>query len=119
MISNADLCSVKSGNTGWENCGIDIERIKSILIMPRSLAFDADDIASDADLIAALQAATVADKSGRLYPLMDRVVMMTNNTAEPTQDTAGYGNLMGVIFGKHNFQMRIDNNGSSLVPTVV
>lgn len=61
--------------------------------MPRSLAFDADDIASDADLIAALQAATVADKSGRLYPLMDRVVMMTNNTAEPTQDTAGYGNL--------------------------
>ncbi len=114
MISNADLCSVKSGNTGWENCGIDIERIKSILIMPRSLAFDADDIASDADLIAALQAATVADKSGRLYPLMDRVVMMTNNTAEPTQDTAGYGNLMGVIFGKHNFQMRIDNNGLHL-----
>lgn len=82
--------------------------------MPRSLAFDADDIASDADLIAALQAATVADKSGRLYPLMDRVVMMTNNTAEPTQDTAGYGNLMGVIFGKHNFQMRIDNNGLHL-----
>ena len=39
---------------------------------------------------------------------------MTNNTAEPTQDTAGYGNLMGVIFGKHNFQMRIDNNGLHL-----
>ncbi len=114
MISNSDLCAQKVGNTGWENCGIDIERIKSILIMPRSLAFDADDIASDADLIAALQAATVADKSGRLYPLMDRVVMMTNNTAEPTQDTAGYGNLMGVIFGKHNFQMRIDNNGLHL-----
>ena len=82
--------------------------------MPRSLTFDADDIASDADFIAALQAATVADKSGRLYPLMNRVVTMTNNTAEPTQDTAGYGNLMGVIFGKHNFQMRIDNNGLHL-----
>lgn len=114
MISNADLCSVKSGNTGWENCGIDIERIKSILIMPRSLAFDADDIASDAALIAALQAATVAAKSARVYPLMDRVVMLTNNTAEPTQDTSGYGNLMGVIFGKHNLQMRIDNNGLHL-----
>ncbi len=114
MISNSDLCAQKVGNTGWENCGIDIERIKSILIMPRSLSFDADDIASDAALIAALQAATVADKSGRLYPLMDRVVTMTNNTAEPTQDTAGYGNLMGVIFGKHNFQMRIDNNGLHL-----
>lgn len=114
MISNSDLCAQKVGNTGWENCGIDIERIKSILIMPRSLSFDADDIESDAALIAALQAATVADKSGRLYPLMDRVVALTNNTAEPGQDTAGYGNLMGVQFGKHNFQMRIDNNGLHL-----
>jgi hypothetical protein len=114
MISNSDLCAQKVGNTGWENCGIDIERIKSILIMPRSLSFDADDIASDAAFIAALQAATVADKSGRLYPLMDRVVALTNNTAEPGQDTAGYGNLMGVQFGKHNFQMRIDNNGLHL-----
>ena len=116
MISNADLSTQNMGNTGIESCGINLEKIVGVILMPDTLTFNAAAIATDAALITALQTAVLAAKTARAFPILKAgaIVGVTDNTAEPTMDNAEYGDLMGVFYQKHSFTLRLGNNGMYL-----
>lgn len=116
MISNGDLCTQNMGNTGIESCGINLEKIVGVILMPDTLTFDAAKIATDAALVTALQTAVLAAKTARVFPIIKAgaIVGVTDNTAEPTMDNAEYGDLMGVFYQKHSFTLRLGNNGIHL-----
>jgi hypothetical protein len=117
MINERDLCTQNMGNTGIESCGINLEKIVGVILMPDTLTFDAAKIATDATLITALQTAVLAAKTSRAFPILKAgaIVGVTDNTPEATMDNAEYGDLMGVFYQKHNFTLRMGNNGMYLM----
>ena len=115
-INNTDLNLQNMGNTGIETLGINLEKIVGVMFAPSSLTFTAANIATDAALITALQAAVLAAKTSRIFPLLtaDGIVASTDNTAEAAVEESDYGNMMGVTYKKHNYTFRIGNNGMYL-----
>jgi len=114
MIRKEDLCTQQFGNTGYEACQIDLNKIVGLMILPKTLEFSAANIASDPAFITAMQTATtVASKSLRLFPFLgnDAIADAVDNTADPAKQTTGYGRVIGVTYGKHDITLTIGDVG--------
>lgn len=112
MNTTADLCSNKYGNTGMEGCRIALEKIVGFGLGSKSLRLDTP--TADATFITAIQTLTMAaTKTGRLFPVMGANVLAntTDNTADATEQKAGYGQILGVFYDKHTISIEMGDVG--------
>lgn len=72
-IFDKSLCSTTGANTGFDNCGLDMQAVCGMFILQPGYAFSGADIATEAAFLAAIKRQSIASV-GRLYPLTDLVV---------------------------------------------
>lgn len=114
MRDKSSLCQNTFGNTGVTDCIIDIKRLTGIFFMPKTLAFTAANMATEAAMLLAFQTATtVASKSARLYPFINKNAIgdFADNTPEPTKMSNGYGHVTGVKYERHILTFTIGDVG--------
>lgn len=112
-ILNAFNCIVSGGNTGVSTCAIDIKRIKGAILLPSGFSFTPTNLSSEATFLSALQAATLAAKGSRAYPIHD-FEEISDNTEKPVIQTLGYGGKAVVREGYYDWTFQIIKGGFCL-----
>lgn len=103
MINSFNCQAVGTANTGVGECSLEISKIVGFFLVGKGFVLTAANLATNAALQAALIAAAEADsKSARIYPVHN-LLDITDNTADPTEQTFGYGPSVIVQEGNYNF----------------
>jgi len=112
-ILNVPTCTTDRGNTGTPACYFDIKHIKSVILAPATQSFSAANMADVDTFIAAMQAATIAGTSARIYPVSN-FVGVTDNTEEAVFETSGYGDKRFTREGDYQFKFEFWKGGMCL-----
>ena len=112
-IVNVISCTTSSGNTGTPSCYIDMKKITDVIIAPVGFKFTAANLATEAAFKAAVQAATLAGKSARIYPISN-IIEMTDSSEETQYETAGYGDKRFIREGDYSFKFGFWKGGLCL-----
>lgn len=107
---NTLQCGSDIKNTGFGTCILDFKAISGAFIVPRSLEFDAAEIA---DLRQTLTDAAMADKGERIYPFHG-FEAITDNTEDPTFQTMASGRQTMIKEGNYNWVMQFIDGGLCL-----
>lgn len=112
---NSFKCSAAGGNTGVDDCSLQISKIVGFFLVSKNFVLSAADLASDATLQAALIAAANADsKALRAFPV-HQLVDIADNTTDPTEQTFGYGPSVIVAGGMYNWTFPFLRGGLCLL----
>lgn len=106
-------CSLIGGNTGFGNCTIDIKNIVGAIIVPAGITFSASNTATSAAFLTALQAATLAVKTQRAFPIHG-FEEIKDNTEAPIEDKLGYGGRAITREGYYDWSFQIIKGGFCL-----
>lgn len=100
---NTFTCQPAGGNTGVGDCSLEISKIVGFFLVSKDFALSVANLADNASLQAALIAAATADnQTERIYPVHG-LVEIADNTADPTEQTFGYGPSVIVQDGPYNW----------------
>lgn len=106
-------CSLIGGNTGFGNCTIDIKNIVGAILVPAGTTFSASNTATAAAFLTALQAATLAVKTQRAFPIHG-FEEIKDNTEAPIEDKLGYGGRAITREGYYDWSFQIIKGGFCL-----
>lgn len=109
---NKIQCGSDVKNTGICDCFVDFKLIVGAILVPKSLVLTEEQLA-DETVVATLKTLIHANKSGRIFPFMV-FNGVTNNTADPTIFTSGYGEPEPVSEGDYNLVFNFRKGGLSL-----
>lgn len=112
-VINKKTCLESGGNTGYGQCFFDLDVMKGMFIVSQDFALTEDQLASVDTVVAALEAATIAAKSSRAYPL-HKWVTPTNNSSDVTLQTFGNGAVRVTSEGKYDFTYQYLDGGMCL-----
>lgn len=112
-ILNAYNCLTAGGNTGPSACPVDIGTIVGAILLPTSKAFSAANLADSTTFLTALQAATLADATARVYPLKN--LDQPNDASEAnTYQTTAYGSRAKIRNGVYDLTYQVMIGGMCL-----
>lgn len=114
---NAFNCITSGGNTGSPSCAIDIKNIVGAIILPSGFSFSAANLATESAFITAAQAATLAVRSGRIYPIHG-FEEITDSTEKAVIQTLGYGSRQVVREGYYDWMFQILKGGFCLLKSL-
>jgi len=106
---NKPKCGTEQGNVGVCDCALAIEILEGFIPAPRGFKILAADMADDATFLEALQDATLAARSGRIYPVAISGTP-TDNSQEPTAETLGNGGIAIVREGFYDITVQAEDN---------
>lgn len=112
-IDNMIECATNVKNTGTGSCVLRIGFIRGAILVPKGWKLTAANLASQATLRAALEAALIADKSLRIFPVPG-FKTITDNTEDPVFQTMGDGSQIYVRDGNYNWVMQYYDGGMCL-----
>lgn len=112
-VLNQYNCLTSEGNTEAGQCPIDIDAIVGFILLPRSKFFTATDMASVDSFVTALQAATLAPKGERIYPVHD-IEQQNDQSEENTYETRALGSMAKVRDGRMDITYRLNVGGLCL-----
>jgi len=110
MPLNKIICLQAGGNTGTGQCVLTLGGIVGGFLVNSSFALTANDMLTDTALLAALNTARLAPKTGRIYPL-PAIVTPTDNSEDNVEQTFGYGGIATVREGKYNWMFQYVEGG--------
>jgi hypothetical protein len=111
MEINKATSTVLASNTGRRFTeSLKVNRVTGIILARRGFEIADADLVSYTAFITALQNATLAEGRGRIYPLLG-LFGATDETAEATELTSGYGMMYGRVDSPSKFKLEYDNYG--------
>lgn len=115
---NTFTCQSAGGNTGIGDCSLEISKIVGFFLVNKDFALSVADLADNAALQSALIAASQADsRSERIFPVHN-LVDIADNTADPTEQTFGYGPSVIVQDGPYNWTFPFLRGGICLLKSL-
>lgn len=109
---NKISCTDESGNnTGIPDCFVNPKYIMGIILTPPTFKIAAADMA---DLLTALQTATMAGAGARIYPLINFVALSADNSQAPTKESFGYGASIVIKDGDYDMTFQYVDGGLCL-----
>lgn len=109
-LLNRIICGQAGANTGTGACVLSLGGVVGGFLVNSSFALSASDLASETALLAALNTARLAPKTGRIYPLPP-IVTPTDNSEDNVEQTFGYGGIATVREGKYNWMFQYVEGG--------
>ena len=111
MVINKAKCAVQSLNVGLNfGCDVKRDRVMGVILAPRGFEVPLANANTYEDVLEYLQNAALST-TNRVLPLTRPLFGATDNTADPTAITSGYGNIYGYTDDPKSFQLEIDNYG--------
>ena len=111
MEINKAKSTVLASNTGRRFTeSLKINRITGIILARRGFEVPDASLTSFTSFITYLQTASLAEGRGRIYPLLG-LFGATDETAEATELTSGYGMMYGRVDSPSKFKLEYDNFG--------
>lgn len=77
-------CATTGANTGFDNCGLDMQAICGMFILQPGTTFSLLEISTEANFLLAIKSKSIAS-TGRLYPLTDLVISNDGTEASVVQ----------------------------------
>jgi len=113
-ILNLLNCQTGYGNTGVPDCFVDLKKIKYLILTPSNFKLSAAQLATEALTKAALQAATIAAPSSRIFPI-GPFVDIADNSEETQFETTGYGDRFPIRDGDYNWKLHYKTGAMCLM----
>lgn len=112
-ILNKKTCLDSGGNTGVGTCFFDLKDQKGDFIVPADFVLTEEQLASKETVKAALEAATIAAKALRVYPVHG-FVSVENNSSDATVQTLADGTEITLNDGKYKLTHQYIEGGMCL-----
>lgn len=114
---NAFNCITQGGNTGTPSCAIDIKNIVGAIVLPSGLSFSPTNLLTEGAFLTALQAATLAPRATRAFPIHG-FEEVTDSTEKAVIQTLGYGSRSVVREGYYDWMFQILKGGFCLLKSL-
>ncbi len=112
-IANKIDCFKTVRNTGTGSCVVHIQKITFVLLVPKGWVIPDSALQSVAALRTYLEAAIIADKSIRIFPVSG-FVNITDNSEGVVAQTFGYGQQVIIRDGNYNWTLQFHAGGLCL-----
>lgn len=110
-VNKVSCGTLLRGNTGIPNCYLDLKLFTGMILTPVGFILTKTQINSQ--LLATLQAATLAARTSRIYPIL-KLEDVTDSTEQPVYQTYGSGRKVLVREGKYSFEASYVDGGLCL-----
>jgi hypothetical protein len=110
-VNKVSCGTLLKGNTGIPTCYLDLKLLVGMILTPVGFKLTKSQI--DTQLLTTLQAATLAGRTTRIYPIIN-FEEVKDNTEQPVYQTYGSGRKVLTIEGKYAFEVTYLDGGLCL-----